>query len=146
MDTRPMMAHLFHTFYLSHLFFKEFFIPITWKSDFLNAEKTSTWSVLLVQLPFANTTDSMMKNSNSMKRVTLYRGRSREGRGCTRHAPPPKIGKKKKNCVKLWFFHTKYQNIFVPRSARRDYFKCAPPTWNARSAPGLSWISYATLF
>ena len=56
------------------------------------------------------------------------------GGGRTRRAPPLKL-------EKIWFFwrkivifHTKYPKIFTPPSARRNFFKCAPP-------PNLkSWI------
>jgi hypothetical protein len=39
--------------------------------------------------------------------------------------------------VKSWFFTRNTQTIFAPPSARRNFFKCAPPplTWNLGSAP-----------
>ena len=39
--------------------------------------------------------------------------------------------------VKLWFFTRNTQNIFAPPSARRNFFKCAPLTWNPGSAAEL---------
>ena len=51
---------------------------------------------------------------------------------------PPKIGKIWFFCVKSWFFTRNTPKIFAPPSARRNFFKCAPPplTWNPGSAPG----------
>ena len=96
-----------------------------------------------------------------------YQGRIQEGR--TRHAPPPpKTGKNMIFWRKIVIFHTKYPNnfrsslrnwkkiwifgvkswfftrntpkLFAPPSARRNFFKCAPPlTWNPGSAPGYMW-------
>ena len=44
-----------------------------------------------------------------------------------RGGAPPKIGKN----IIFWriivIFHTKYPKIFAPPSARRNFFKCAPP-------------------
>jgi hypothetical protein len=37
--------------------------------------------------------------------------------------------------VKSWFFTRNTPNIFAPPSARRNFFKCAPLTWNPGSAP-----------
>ena len=38
--------------------------------------------------------------------------------------------------VKSWFFTRNTPKIFAPPSARRNFFKCAPPlTWNPGSAP-----------
>jgi hypothetical protein len=48
---------------------------------------------------------------------------------------PPKIGKNKIFWRKIVIFHTKTPNIFVPPSARCNFFKCAPLTWNPGSAP-----------
>jgi hypothetical protein len=39
--------------------------------------------------------------------------------------------------VKSWFFTRNTQNIFAPPSARRNFFKCAPLTWNPGSAAEL---------
>jgi hypothetical protein len=81
---------------------------------------------------------------------------------------PPKIGKHMIFWRKIVIFHTKYpkyfraslrnwkkydflasnrdfsheipQTIFAPTSARRHFFKCAPPlTWNPGSAPEIIW-------
>ena len=50
--------------------------------------------------------------------------------------PPPKIAKKiKKIGVKSWFFIRNTPEIFARPSARRNFFKCAPLTWNPGSAP-----------
>ena len=50
--------------------------------------------------------------------------------------PPPKIGKIWFFGVKSWFFTRNTPKIFAPPSARRKFFKCAPPlTWNPGSAP-----------
>jgi hypothetical protein len=48
---------------------------------------------------------------------------------------PPKIVKNMIFLRKIVIFHTKYPIIFGPPSARRNYFKCTPPTWNPGSAP-----------
>ena len=49
---------------------------------------------------------------------------------------PPKIGKNMIFLRKIVIFHTKYPKIFAPPSARRNFFKCAPPpTWNPGSTP-----------
>ena len=40
---------------------------------------------------------------------------------------PPKIGKYDFLGVKSWFFTRNTQKIFAPPSARRNFFKCAPP-------------------
>ena len=56
-------------------------------------------------------------------------------------APPSAIGKKYDFFgVKSWFFTRNTPKIFVPPSTRRNFFKCAPLTWNPGSAPehGLS--------
>ena len=51
-------------------------------------------------------------------------------------APPSAIGKNMIFWRKIVFFHMKYPNIFRASSARRNFFKCAPPlTWNPGSAP-----------
>ena len=95
---------------------------------------------------------------------TLHAGRI-QGGGAPGSRPPPKIGKKydffglkswiftwntpKISCVppnigkiwffgvKSWFFTRNTPKIFAPPSARRNFFKCAPPplTWNPGSAP-----------
>jgi hypothetical protein len=44
--------------------------------------------------------------------------------------------------VKSWFFTRNTPTIFAPPSARRNFFKCAPLTWNLGSAPGLYNILY----
>jgi hypothetical protein len=51
--------------------------------------------------------------------------------------PPPKIGKNMIFFgVKSWFFTRNTRTIFAPPSARRKFFKCAPPLiWNPGSAP-----------
>ena len=42
--------------------------------------------------------------------------------------------------VKSWFFTRNTPTNFVPPFARRNFFKCAPLTWNPGSAPGLGVI------
>ena len=37
--------------------------------------------------------------------------------------------------VKSWFFTRNTPKIFAPPSARPNFFKCTPLTWNAGSAP-----------
>jgi hypothetical protein len=39
--------------------------------------------------------------------------------------------------VKSWFSTRNTPKIFAPPSARRNFFKCAPLTWNPGSAPDL---------
>jgi hypothetical protein len=65
-----------------------------------------------------------------------YRGGSRGG--CTRCAPPLKLEKIWFFGVKSWFFTRNTPKMFAPPSARCNFFKCAPLTWNPGSAPGLS--------
>ena len=51
-------------------------------------------------------------------------------------APPPlKLEKIWFFGVKSWFFTRNTPNIFAPPSARRNFFNCAPLTWNPGSAP-----------
>ena len=69
--------------------------------------------------------------------VSKPRGGSRGG-VCTQHVPPLKLEKIWFFGVKSWFFTRNTPTIFVPPSARRNFFKCAPPlplTWNPGSAP-----------
>ena len=79
--------------------------------------------------------DDILLNVHScISRRTLTRGGSRGGGGAP--GAPPKIGK---NMI-LWrkiviFFTRNAPNIFAPPSARRNYFKCAPLTWNPGFAP-----------
>ena len=48
--------------------------------------------------------------------------------------------------VKSWFFTRNTPNIFAPPSARRNFFKCAPLTWNPGSAPALqTWCCLSCL-
>ena len=47
---------------------------------------------------------------------------------------PPKIGKIWFFGVKSWFFTWNTPKIFAPPSALRNFFKCAPLTWNPGSA------------
>jgi hypothetical protein len=63
----------------------------------------------------------------------LTRSGSRGGR--TRRAPPLKLEKIIFFCVKSWFFTRNTSKIFAPPSARRNFFMCAPLTWNPGSAP-----------
>ena len=52
------------------------------------------------------------------------------------HAPPPlKLEKIWFYGVKSWFFTRNTPTIFAPPSARRNFFKCAPLTWNSGSVP-----------
>ena len=39
--------------------------------------------------------------------------------------------------VKSWFFTRNTSKMFAPPSARRNFLKCAPPTWNPGSAPDI---------
>ena len=54
-------------------------------------------------------------------------------RGGSRGAHPARAPLK---LEKIWFCTRNTQNIFTPPSARRNFFKCAPLTWNPGSAPG----------
>ena len=53
---------------------------------------------------------------------------------------PPQLEKIWFFGVKSWFFTRNTPTFFVPPSTRRNFFKCAPLTWNPGSAPdhGLS--------
>ena len=67
--------------------------------------------------------------------ATWTRGGSSGGR--TRRARPLKLEKIWYFGVKSWFFARNTPKMFAPPSARRNFFKCAPPlTWNPGSAPG----------
>ena len=57
-----------------------------------------------------------------------------EGRAHPVRAPTLKLGGGEIG-VKSWFFTRNTPNIFAPPSARRNFFKCAPLTWNPGSAP-----------
>ena len=48
-------------------------------------------------------------------------------RGQSSGGAPPKIGNKKIFGVKSWFFTRNIPKFFAPPSARRNFFKCAPP-------------------
>ena len=60
--------------------------------------------------------------------VGIFQGRIQGGGGWMHPArpPPPKIGKNLIFWRKIVIFHTKYP---------KNVFKCAPLTWNPRSAP-----------
>jgi hypothetical protein len=73
-------------------------------------------------------------NTGLTVNVWRFQGRT-QGGGRTRHAPP-KIGKKYDFFgVKSWFFTRNTPQIFAPPSARRNFLKYAPLTWNPGSAP-----------
>ena len=44
--------------------------------------------------------------------------------------------------VKSWFFTRNSTKIFAPPSARRNFFNCAPLTWNPGSAPDIDLNIY----
>ena len=44
--------------------------------------------------------------------------------------------------VKSWFFTRNIPTIFALPSTRRNFFRCAPLTWNPESAPGTYLQSY----
>ena len=59
-----------------------------------------------------------------------------QGGGRTRCAPLPYNWKKYDFFgVKSWFFTRNTPKMFAPPSARCNFFKCAPLTWNPGSAP-----------
>jgi hypothetical protein len=109
-------------------------------------------------------------HSNILPLFTWLLLDTRDGsrRGAPGTPPPPKTGKNMIFWRKIVIFHTKYPNnfrsslrnwkkiwifgvkswfftrntpkLFAPPSARRNFFKCAPPlTWNPGSAPGYMW-------
>ena len=59
---------------------------------------------------------------------------------------PPKIEKIWYFGVKPWFFTRNTPKIFAPPSARRNFFKCAPLTWNPGSAPALVCLEFMPMF
>ena len=69
--------------------------------------------------------------------VRLYLAGADPGGGGEQPArAPPKIGKNMIFFfVKSWFFTRNTPKIFAPPSARHNFFKCAPLTWNPGSAP-----------
>jgi hypothetical protein len=73
---------------------------------------------------------------------SVSRGGSR-GWGRTRRAPPPlKLEKIWFFGVKPWFFTRNTPKFFAPPSARRNFFKCAPPSPNLKSwiRPWSQWL------
>ena len=58
-----------------------------------------------------------------------------EGGARTRRAPPIKLEKLRFFGVKLWFFTRNTPRMFAPPSARCNFFKCFPLTWNPGSVP-----------
>jgi hypothetical protein len=57
-------------------------------------------------------------------------------RGRNRRASPLKLEKIRFFGVKSWFFTRNIPKCFAPPFARRNFFKCAPLTWNPGSTPG----------
>jgi hypothetical protein len=72
--------------------------------------------------------------------MIIIRGIQLQGRIQGAHAPPLKLEKIWFFLRKIVIFHTKYPKHFRPPSARRNFFNCAPLTWNPRSAPELHLI------
>ena len=73
--------------------------------------------------------------------MDTYTGADPGGR--TRRAPPLKLEKIWFFGVKSWFFTRNTQNNFPPPSARRNFFKGAPPlTWNPGSTPDINLNMY----
>jgi hypothetical protein len=62
------------------------------------------------------------------------RGGSRGG-GAHTARPPLKLGKNRFFGVKSWFFTWNTPKMLAPPSARRNFLKSAPLTWNPGSAP-----------
>ena len=75
--------------------------------------------------------------------MSIWSGASRGGsRGRTPPPPPPlKLEKLWFFGVKSWFFTRITPKMFAPPSARRNFFKCAPPPPNLKSSihPWLGW-------
>ena len=59
--------------------------------------------------------------------LNIVQGRIQGGGGRRVRPPPLKLEKIWFFGVKSWFFYSKYPKIFAPPSARRNFFKCAPP-------------------
>ena len=55
-------------------------------------------------------------------------GRIQGGGAHPAHPPPLKLEKVRFCLRKIVIFHTKYPKNFAPPSARRNFFKCDPPT------------------
>jgi hypothetical protein len=84
------------------------------------------------QPPFQLTPLNTTSPSHRYEIVPGYAGADPGGR--TRRSPPLKLEKISFFGVKSWFFTRNTPKIFAPPSARRNFFKCAPP-------PNLkSWI------
>jgi hypothetical protein len=52
---------------------------------------------------------------------------------------PPQLKKIWFFGIKSWFFTRNTPKMFAPPSARRNFFKCTPLTWNPGSAPAYMW-------
>ena len=131
-----------------------------WWSPVSSTTKTGRHDIAEILLKVAlNTKNQIIKstvdqleNSDKMfiihdffnSSYTLTQGRIQRGAHPTRAPPPPpppppKIGKNIIFCVKSWFFTRNTPKMFAPPSARRNFFKCAPPSLK-------SWIRPCNLF
>ena len=85
----------------------------------------------------------MVTYFNLEVRLTLYISvQGRIQRGCTWHVSPLKLEKIRFFGVKSWFFTRNTPTIFVPPSARRNFFKCTPLTWNPGSTLAVNYFVY----
>ena len=81
---------------------------------------------------YANYPGFISENINTYQYISSLPGADPGG---AHPAPPLKLEKIWFCCVKSWFFTRNTRKIFAPRSARREYFKCPPLTWNHGSTP-----------
>jgi hypothetical protein len=140
-------------FYLTHLSWVSVFDTLTWLMEYIyywhfqylsNVNKVSlsgysrVWRYQREVIRIHNSKD---KQHNVQKK----KGESRAGsRG---EAHPARASLKLEKIwffgVKSWFFTRNTPTIFAPPSARRDFFKCAPPNLKSWIRP---WKGQTTIY
>ena len=84
------------------------------------------------------------RSHNFNKNFIIHHDQGRIQGGRTRRAPPLKLEKIWFFGVKSWFFTRNTPKIFAPPSARRNFFKCAPPNLKSWIRPWWSHIQSLT--
>ena len=98
-----------------------------------SARNQGSWFCLFLRLFFLN-----LEFYHSIIQGPSWRWSGADTGGAPGALPPPPL--KLENIwffgVKSWFFTRNTPKIFAPPSARRNFFKSAPLTWNPGFAPG----------